>query len=392
MRKRFLSQLGIVLVGTAAISVFVFSHSHTVAASQLVDIDNHWAKAQIEKAVAQGYVDGYEDRTFKPDQKVSRAEFVKMVVTATKTKVSGSASGDYWFMPYVNAAVNGGIHQWSDFSTGDWSTPMSRFEMARMADRATGQTNVDDKMWMYLAAKSGLITGMDDSGTLAEEGTTTRAQAVTIIERILDVKAGKQLPTDKHAVSRAEMAWHRTNIFTVMPEFFGKPTGVYPWDPANLKIETPDGLFKAEIDQVVAVDLEDPNDPFRNELPDTLYWDNGRHKGYPVTDYSSSYILYFKSHIDYNTDTSIYGNETATLYSLLGDLSQDAKAFLNGNLNRIATLASDAESKNIFPGYIIPKHGIITKGLLTIDILAPAIPPNPDYNKRIFQCIVPKQF
>ena len=47
------------------------------------DVDGHWAQAEIEQAVAAGWVDGYEDDTFRPERAVTRAEFVKMILDAT---------------------------------------------------------------------------------------------------------------------------------------------------------------------------------------------------------------------------------------------------------------------------------------------------------------------
>ncbi len=43
------------------------------------DITEHWAEKYIASAVAKGWVNGYEDGTFKPDQYITRAEFVTFV-------------------------------------------------------------------------------------------------------------------------------------------------------------------------------------------------------------------------------------------------------------------------------------------------------------------------
>jgi hypothetical protein len=40
------------------------------------DIENHWAKASIEKAIKKGIVNGYEDGTFRPDKTPTRAELM----------------------------------------------------------------------------------------------------------------------------------------------------------------------------------------------------------------------------------------------------------------------------------------------------------------------------
>ncbi|WP_155702832.1 hypothetical protein [Paenibacillus psychroresistens] len=41
--------------------------------------------------------------------------------------------------------------------------------------------------------RAGLITGMDDTGTLGLDNTTTRGQSVIIIERVFSVKNGTKL-------------------------------------------------------------------------------------------------------------------------------------------------------------------------------------------------------
>ena len=43
------------------------------------DIENHWARAEIERLSDLGIVDGYADGTFRPDEKLSRAEAAKML-------------------------------------------------------------------------------------------------------------------------------------------------------------------------------------------------------------------------------------------------------------------------------------------------------------------------
>lgn len=360
------------------------------------DIEGHWAKSAIETSIAKGYIDGYEDQTFRPDQSVTRAEFVKMAVTALKLPVSGTVTGGEWYIPYANAAVAGGIHQWSDYSSGDWNTPMTREEMARVAVRATGEKNDDVKKWMFLATSKGLIQGLDDTGTLGEELPTNRAQSVTIIERILSVRSGATLPADKHAISRAEVKWHKTNIFSVMPQYFGN---LYPgtsWNPDDLFIKTPDGLYEGVLDEIVAIDLEDPNDPYLNYLPDisTLKWHNlkvkpdGSKDGFPVSEYRNSYVLYFKGREIKSDDSSIYADFHGFLpKALYGAVSQDIKAFVNGELNSTASVF--VQTLTDVPAVIVPKR-LYTDEYLHISIYAPARSPNPTFAKTILKARTPK--
>ncbi|MDF2937682.1 MAG: S-layer y protein [Paenibacillaceae bacterium] len=243
------------------------------AVIELRDIGGHWAESAIRGAISKQYVDGYQDGTFLPDRQVSRAEFVKMAAAALKLTVSGNTTGSDWYQAYVNAAVGAGVHKWSDFASGDWSTPMKRSEMSRMAVRAAGQDTEDDLEWMYLATKAGLIQGVDATGNLDVDGTTTRAQAVTIIERILAVKEGRgeevAKQADKRAVSRAEVLWHKTNLESMLDGDYIDVAGTPEKDrfqPKRMVAEAYNGNIKGWGEGLFIIDLDDSNDPYKHLL------------------------------------------------------------------------------------------------------------------------------
>jgi len=234
------------------------------------DISGHWAEEAINKAVKAGYVGGYPDGTFKPDQEVSRAEFTKMLTTALGLKSVSGASGA-WYQEAVNAATEAGIYA-DDFKTGTWDTKMPRKEMMLLSVRAaiTGyKQEYDMNRNLYEGAKAGLIMGTSP-GNIDPDGTTTRAQAVVVIERVLAVKRGETLPSDKYAVSAAEILWHKTNIFTALPRYFnGDPSG---FRSDLMKVQSPNGKVVCETEALVVVNLSDPKDPFRKYIPDNARW------------------------------------------------------------------------------------------------------------------------
>lgn len=49
------------------------------SSSKLNDIKGHWSEPEIRKAEALGYITGYEDNSFKPDQKITRAEAMTLI-------------------------------------------------------------------------------------------------------------------------------------------------------------------------------------------------------------------------------------------------------------------------------------------------------------------------
>ena len=43
------------------------------------DYEGHWAQQYIEKAINAGYMTGYPDGSFKPDNPITRAEFARVL-------------------------------------------------------------------------------------------------------------------------------------------------------------------------------------------------------------------------------------------------------------------------------------------------------------------------
>lgn len=385
---------GILLIGAALPPKEGTSSAAFVKASiQLKDIAGHWAQAAIEQAIAKGYVDGYEDGTFRPEQSVTRAEFVKMVATALHLPISGNVEGSDWYVPYSNAAVNEGIHRWSDFTAGDWNAFISREDMARWSVRATdaelrkSEANQNVRELMYLATKSGLIQGLNN-GELGVDQPTTRAQSVTVIERILTVRAGGTLEVDKYAVNRAELAWHKTNIFTVMPQYFGNVHHLSKWDPDQLFIQTEDGKYRGELDNLVAIDLDDPNDPHRGMLGDVseLKWfNNSINKYTPLTSTPNAYVLYFTGKTVFNYDTEQYMKSDDLWFTISGFTYTDEER-RSGEL--VSPFRLTRVKLDDVPAYIIPKK-VKTRRNLYIDLRAPSYSRSNDDSKTLLRAVTP---
>lgn len=349
-------------------------------AGSFKDLDkSHWAISEIMNGVQHGYVTGYTDRTFKPNAEVTRAEYVKMIVAALKLDTAELEGA--WYEPYVEAAREHKLVAASDFVKGDWNTPMSRLEMSRVAARAVGESTTEDDKWLYLATKKGLITGVDKRGTLGAQLKTTRAQAVTIIERVLAVKAGKKLPVDKYAVSSAELAWHKTNIFTVMPEVFVTDPKDYAgktieelWREDKMVLDSKDGKYRGELEALIAIDLEDPNDPNLNLLPDInkLKWFNNNYEmtNLMVKDHMDSYVLYFKSKVVYNKDLELYAKKDFVPFSVMGFDSPDIDKFFKGELNQVARIYVNQPLE--LPILLLPKKSWIQEGDIVIRLSTPS--------------------
>ncbi|MBP1903390.1 hypothetical protein J2Z32_000002 [Paenibacillus turicensis] len=191
--------------------------------SPFTDIQGHWAETNIKQAFTQGYISASANGKFNPNQFVTRAEFLKMLIVAQNITVESANQGEAWYKPYVVAGETKGIYKTDEFTTAQWTGDITRQEMARMAVRAIGAEDKDNDE-MYVAVQKGLISGTGD-GKLSPEGKTTRAQAITIIERVLKISEGEKLPVDDQALSAAEQVknapkdpWGRAIRTTNLPK------------------------------------------------------------------------------------------------------------------------------------------------------------------------------
>ncbi|MBQ4527075.1 MAG: S-layer homology domain-containing protein [Clostridia bacterium] len=187
-------------------SVPIINPTPTTDSSNLFnDLESvSWAEDAIEYLASKGIVNGRGDKTFAPNDLVTREEFVKMLVIALGIETE-SAKADFadvgendWFAPYVGAAVRDKIVSGVGdgiFGAGSYIT---REDMAVMAGRSAGIASEnsnsnfadDDDISAYAIEfvnamnEKGIITGMGD-GTFMPKGNATRAQAAVIIYRIL---------------------------------------------------------------------------------------------------------------------------------------------------------------------------------------------------------------
>ena len=176
------------------------------------DVAGHWAQDLIQTAVGRGYVHGYPDGTFRPDQPVTRAEALKLVVAAWghEPDPDGPQPFDdlgleHWLAAqgWIQAALRAGIVV-DEQPSGrfDPSAPASREQLAVWVVRALNGEQLA-RGWqgtlpfrdadavtrsghVALAAARGIVTGYPD-GTFRPNGTATRAETVAMIERALQL-------------------------------------------------------------------------------------------------------------------------------------------------------------------------------------------------------------
>ena len=170
----------------------------------------HWAKEAVEALAEKGIISGFGDGTFKPDNNVTREEFVKMAVVAFGIPYEGKSCAfldvfeNDWFRPYVGAAqeyglVNGiaddifGIHK--EITRQDAAVILKRIAdykgIALDAIREYDEFTDGNEIGGYAADAvkdlycGGVISGKG-GGYFAPEDTCTRAEAAKMIYGIVE--------------------------------------------------------------------------------------------------------------------------------------------------------------------------------------------------------------
>jgi hypothetical protein len=163
------------------------------AAVAFTDTNTHWAKQEIDKAVAQGWINGYDAKTFKPNANITRAEFLKSLVVALKIKAEDTdtpfTDDAGWFRSYIAVGLKKSIIKVGDYkeNTFEPNLPITREEIARMTIRALGKDAEGTKSGYLVAAKKLEIMKGYPDGTMGGERNATRAEAVVMVINTLTV-------------------------------------------------------------------------------------------------------------------------------------------------------------------------------------------------------------
>lgn len=199
MKKRIISLLTFICVSTIILfSVQVQANNGAVFS----DINNSdWFYENVTTMVNIGYLNGYDDGTFKPSGTVTKAEFVSIVC-----RISGitgiSAKNSHWADGAVQSALAAGVFDWDEIppTAQNYDEPiirqlavkivMNAFLNDKRGDYNTVSSAIKDfdrldgRYYdsMIAAYCNGVIYG-DDNGNINPKSALTRAEACAIIMR-----------------------------------------------------------------------------------------------------------------------------------------------------------------------------------------------------------------
>ncbi|MDD4566044.1 MAG: S-layer homology domain-containing protein [Eubacteriales bacterium] len=239
--------LSIVLI----IAVMIGSVSAYAAGVNFSDLkQSNWAYSYITDLVGRGGISGYPDGTFKPNNNITAAEFVKIVV-ALSVGTKGPV-GNHWASGYMQVATDLEIVPEGMLPEDVWNKPLQRQKMAVILERTAQLVNKEvavtdsaklesiksgikdyDKICEYCseyvvqAIIRGMLTGYPD-GTFGPEKTATRSEASAMIIRLID-KTQRIYPTSEKSLD--ELVTNKE----VMVEL--KDVITYTYDPNAAKYE-----------------------------------------------------------------------------------------------------------------------------------------------------------
>lgn len=131
--------------------------------------EDSWYNESISTAAAAGIINGYEDGSFRPDRKITRAEFAAIAARFTSLKYDGSG-------------------MFSDLD-GHWA-----------------ENDINN------AAVTGWVNGYED-GTFKPDDEITRAEAIALINRMLYRDTAQDRDTDsKHWNDNTEDKWYYEDV------------------------------------------------------------------------------------------------------------------------------------------------------------------------------------
>lgn len=121
----------------------LLGNSSASASTTFKDIDSSPMKFYIEELAKNNVISGYADGTFRPKEKLTRAQFAKMLALAMELPLDANAAAQFtdladWSRPYVGALVKSQITYGKSKTLFGSNSLITRQEMAVMFVRAMG--------------------------------------------------------------------------------------------------------------------------------------------------------------------------------------------------------------------------------------------------------------
>lgn len=185
-----------------------------------IDVTNHWANEAIYAMAGRGIVSGYEDASFRPEQTITREEFAKLIAVTFTTSLAApqapsftDVNPDRWSYLYIEAVKSylTGYYPPNGRAFFDPESPATREDVAVALVKVFGYSAEEAyasqpyfasfkdisevspglRAYIELARSKQLVSGYED-GTFRPADPVTRAEAATLLNRVIKGSAADQ--------------------------------------------------------------------------------------------------------------------------------------------------------------------------------------------------------
>lgn len=190
------------------------------------DTQNHWAWDTIEWAKTQNMVTGYPDGTFKPNERVTEAEFLTMLTRAYLGELQQNANSNHWADPYYSIANSYNFPVRGFTHVAIRNSLIDRTKVAEIVAGAQGVNYSGRDAILYLLL-SGLAEGRDPNNITINNydggAYLTRAEAIQFVRNVLE-NGGKDMKPRPNNPSPTLPQYGNNETITPNPEnIYEKP-------------------------------------------------------------------------------------------------------------------------------------------------------------------------
>jgi hypothetical protein len=190
------------LTATLILLLSIFNMGH--AQTGYTDVKaGHWAYEPIRVMSEREIIKGYPDGGFKPNNEVTYAEFIKMVVVAeTGKELELAESPFHWSKNYYDKAIELEHFTKYDIMEAQLPNPIPRGDMALIMSAILGDMSIENYDEIQKGIKdidyktkneyditkvyyAGVLSGYEDQ-TFKPDRTLSRAESASVIHRLVD--------------------------------------------------------------------------------------------------------------------------------------------------------------------------------------------------------------
>lgn len=188
------------------------------AALAASDLDGHWGQATMQEFIDRGWLTGYGDGQYGPDNGMTRAEFSALINRVTGLTEESETISNYtdvasgaWYASDLAKALAAGYMTGTSATTMAPNAAINREQAMTMVTRLLGLTAADTEVealaWFSDASQissyaqnpiaamvaAGYVNGTTD-GRLVPKKQLTRAEGITILYNALDALTAPAIP------------------------------------------------------------------------------------------------------------------------------------------------------------------------------------------------------